>query len=337
MCLKTILTSALLLLTLLFCGCDRRWKSLNAAPPDVVTVVRYDQMMEDYLHTDNVSTFLRMNADYPRATRILVEDVLHLGSVADEQMGKKLHHFYNRPTWVRVRKDVAEKFDDFSPYHKKLQEAFAAVHEACPSVELPRVFTFVSAFHQNIIVGDDIVAIGLDKYMGKDYAPYKEFFYPCQRVGFEASRMTQDCLVYFLASKFLPGSDPKADSFLTAMLKWGKVQWVVAKILNRPLLEEATACKDARRWYEKNEAQAWKALSRPDVLSSRDMGMQASLLDFTTEKSYFPDSTSRGVGLWIGMRIIDSYMRNHPDTSWEELLRMDNYESLLAESEYKPA
>ena len=50
-----------------------------------------------------------------------------------------------------------------------------------------------------------------------------------------------------------------------------------------------------------------------------------------------PDAPGR-MGTWLGMRIIDTYMKSHPDTEPRQLLQKDFYGNLktLVESGYNP-
>ncbi|MCD7849188.1 MAG: hypothetical protein LUH63_05295 [Parabacteroides sp.] len=38
----------------------------------------------------------------------------------------------------------------------------------------------VSGFNQNVLVGDSLLSISIDKYLGEEYPLYQEFFYDFQ-------------------------------------------------------------------------------------------------------------------------------------------------------------
>ena len=52
---------------------------------------------------------------------------------------------------------------------------------------------------------------------------------------------------------------------------------------------------------------------------------------------YFNDPHSRGVGLWLGMRIIDSYMKHNPKQTINSLLHDTDYRRILQHSHYPDA
>ena len=43
------------------------------------------------------------------------------------------------------------------------------------------------------------------------------------------------------------------------------------------------------------------------------------------------------IGIWIGIRIMESYMKNNPDVGLKELLRMHDYSNILEQSGYTPS
>ena len=335
--MKTILTLLLPVIFLALSACSRQWETAGAREAEALQVVRFDEVVEDFLQTGTFSSMLRLHTDCAAETRILVEDVLHLGPVGTDEMDQRLRNFYSDSTLLRLRTDVGRKFKDFSPHERRLKQAFAALLRQCPGEPLPKIFTLNSALRQSIVVQGRLVGISLDKYMGADYPLYADYFYPCQRVGLDASRLPQDCLVYYLLARYVPDAGSGSLAFGDEMLQRAKVYWTVARVLHLGIGEAATACKQSREWYAEHEGEVWKLLSRPENLARRDSAFLTPLLDYTSPRGYFADPASRGVGLWLGMRIIDSYMRRHPETTLPELLKITDSGHLLREAGYHPA
>lgn len=335
--LKIILKSLFVLVFLALAGCGGRSAADSTREAEDLFVVRFDNAVEDYLRTGTFSSLLRLRTDFPAETRILVEDVLRLGSASDDNVGEKLRRFYADTTLVRLRADVGRKFGNFAPYERELRRAFARMRRVCPDLPVPTVYTLNSAFRQSVVVSDRLLGISLDKYMGADYPLYRRYFHPCQRVGLDPSRLPQDCLVYYLMARYAPDAGSGASTLLEEMLMRGKIYWAVARVLDLPLSEAASACPKSQAWYAAHEREAWAAISRPELLASCDTALLAPLLDYTTPQGYFADPYSRGVGLWIGLRIVDSYMKKHPAISVGELLEMTDCRGLLDGAGYRPA
>lgn len=167
-----------------------------------VKFVRYDRVVNDYVNTGNVALWQRMNMEFPRETRALIEDVLKIGPVDKEGIEDSLRTFYTDPTLTQLRMDVARRFEDMSIYEADINAAFTRLQSECPTFVVPKVYTQNSAFNQSIVVGDSLIGVSLDKYLGADYPAYRKYFYENQRVTMESTRIVQDCLIFYLNQQY---------------------------------------------------------------------------------------------------------------------------------------
>lgn len=161
------------------CQFDRNLIKENAGKD--LHIIRYDRMVDDYVNTGNVALWQRMNTEFPRETRALIEDVLHLGRADNEDIDDSLIAYYKDPILVQLRMDISRKFEDLSVYEKALSRAFKRLEAEDKNFVTPKIYAQNSAFNQSIVVGDSLIGISLDKYMGADYPAYKKYFYENQR------------------------------------------------------------------------------------------------------------------------------------------------------------
>ena len=139
-------------------------------------IIRYDRMVDDYVNTGNVALWQRMNTEFPRETRALIEDVLHLGRADNEDIDDSLIAYYKDPILVQLRMDISRKFEDLSAYEKALSCAFKRLEAEDKNFVIPKIYAQNSAFNQSIVVGDSLIGISLDKYMGADRADASKLF-----------------------------------------------------------------------------------------------------------------------------------------------------------------
>lgn len=99
-----------------------------------VKFVRYDRVVNDYVNTGNVALWQRMNMEFPRETRALIEDVLKIGPVDKEGIEDSLRTFYTDPTLTQLRMDVARRFEDMSIYEADINAAFTRLQSECPTL-----------------------------------------------------------------------------------------------------------------------------------------------------------------------------------------------------------
>lgn len=298
-------------------------------------IVRYDRMVEDYVETGNISLWQRMNTEFPLETQTLVENVLRIGLVDDEGIEDSLRAYYSDSTLCRVRADVTRQFENMSYVEKKLGSAFSKLAKEVEGFTIPKVYAQNSAFNESIVVGDSLIGISLDKYLGADYPLYRLFFYGNQRVTMGPDRIVQDCLSFYLnhvCHKSLKhGTKPR---LINCMIHQGKINWVVARLTNSRLLNIAAVQPATKQWYKLNERHAWERLNQEKLLQSTDSALIHSVMYSNDAHPFFNDTHSRGVGLWIGMRIIDSYMKHHPSVTLGQLLQETDYERILNEAQY---
>ena len=72
----------LLSLCIASCQFDRSLIKDEASNPQ--RIVRYDRIVDDYVSTGNIALWQRMNTEFPRETRVLIENVLRLGRADQE-------------------------------------------------------------------------------------------------------------------------------------------------------------------------------------------------------------------------------------------------------------
>ena len=172
-----------------------------------------------------------MNTEYPTETRMLVEDLLHLGPANDPEMKKKLLYFFQDSTLKVLLRDVKEQYGDMSDVEEQLTSAFNRLKTLLPGFEVPRVYTQISSLDQSIVAGDGFLGISLDKYLGSDYPLYLKYGYTeRQRSMMDRTAIVPDCIGFYLLGLF---PFPENDTTQAARIRHiGKIQYVVNQVMD---------------------------------------------------------------------------------------------------------
>jgi hypothetical protein len=85
---------------------------------------------------------------------------------------------------------------------------------------------------QSVIIGNHSLGISLDKYMGKDYPLYQEYYSDAQCMQMTREMILPDALSFYLVSQY-PLKDFEGRPQLERDLHMGKIQWVVNQALGR--------------------------------------------------------------------------------------------------------
>lgn len=227
---------ALLMMAMLACiGCEWRLTSSGEEAEDHVIVERYDRIESLYLTTGDFSALQQMNIGYPQQTRTLIEDVLGIGRVNEPEINTKFLNFYQDTTLQALIASAEQEYANMDDINQELGTAFANLQEMLPSIELPQVYAQIGSLDQSIIVGNGLLGISLDKYLGKDYPLYlrPEYGYTeAQRSMMTRQYIVPDCIGFYLLSLY-PMSHQRKLSQLEQDVHIGKVQWVVNQAMNK--------------------------------------------------------------------------------------------------------
>ena len=268
----------LLLAVMLVCiGCEWRLTSSDDKQEVRVAVERYDRIQSLYLTTGDFSALQQMNTVYPQQTRTLIEDVLKIGHVNDSEINLKFLAFYQDSTLQTLLAEAEQQYANMDDINQGLTDTFARLQEMIPDIEVPLIYAQIGSLDQSVIVGNGLLGISLDKYLGKDYPLYLREDYGYteeQRRVMTRQNIVPDCIGFYLLSLF-PMPSEYAQSQLGRDMHIGKVQWVVNQAMNETVFNTL---------YTRNVGHYMK--SHPDVTTTELL-----------QKNYFINSAEISTGL----------------------------------------
>ncbi len=215
-------------------GCEWHLRTNGQAGETVVSIERFDRVEALYLTTGDLAALHQMNTDYPQQTRMLIEDLLQLGHVNDSGINARLLAYYQDSTLQQLVDDVESEYADMSDVNDALAKAFRRLQQLVPTIEAPYVYAQISSLDQSIVVGDGMLGISLDKYLGANYPVYTKYGYTeHQRKTMIRSYIVPDCLSFYLLSVYPFAHD--ADSLhANRSIHMGRIQYVVNQTLGHP-------------------------------------------------------------------------------------------------------
>ncbi|MCD8318582.1 MAG: hypothetical protein LUC45_07010 [Paraprevotella sp.] len=276
-----------------------------------------------------------MNTEYPTATRLLIEDVLSIGSVQDNRIEQRLREYYLDSTMQVLLEDVHSKYKDLTPEETELSSVFHQIKASDPEFKIPFMYAQISGLNQSFVVGDSMLGISLDKYLGEDYPLYRKYYHDYQRRMMDRSRLVSDASFYYLSHEY-PIPESRVHTLLDYIVDYGKLQWVIARCRNISLEQEAGFDNGRAAWYRKNEGRVWKWMNEHQTLFSSDLTMIRLFMEPRGHTVYISQDSPDQIGQWLGLQIIDHYMKSHPDLTIGQLLHKEDYQEILRESGYNP-
>lgn len=221
----------LLLLCVLCSSCEFRLKGNDDDDPSAMKVERYDRLESRYVITGDFSALQQMNTEYPIETRTLVEKMLRIGDVSDHDISERFLRFYQDSTLQTLVSDVELEYANMDDINEGLRKSFTKLRTWIPNLPLPRIYTQIGALDQSIVVGDMMIGISLDKYMGAKYPIYKKFDYSSEQLEtMNRSYIVPDCVSFYLLSVY-PLKNYDSRTQLEKDLHMGKIMWVANKAM----------------------------------------------------------------------------------------------------------
>ncbi|SEG02407.1 gliding motility lipoprotein GldB [Parabacteroides chinchillae] len=327
---KTFLT-VLFTVTLFSCT-GQNTNTTNYAETTPMHIQRFDKELFALVDTKDTTMQVQLRKQYPQMLDILGKGILNIQTPDDPNFFPKLITFYSEPTLKQLYMEAITQYNDISDIEKKLGEGFNYLHANFPSMQIPAVYMHISGFNQNVLVGDSLLSISIDKYMGKDFPLYQDFFYDYQKQKMQRHNIVPDYLAGWIMSEY-PFTG-KENVLLDRMIYEGKIKYLLSQAL--PEITQADLIgftEQNLNWCKEHEEDIWKAIiERKDLFTP----------DHMTTSKYFEDAPSThlaneapgNVGTWVGWQIVNKYMKETNSTP--EALINANAQTILEASKYKP-
>lgn len=263
-------------------------------------------------------------------------NVIRIGFPEEKRFGILLQQFVSDYHMQRVYKDIEKEFSDTKILDEEIQKGFSYYHYYMPNKPIPQVYYYHGGFNQSIITTDNIVGIGLDKYLGYNYSYYKRLGLPAyHRIKMRKEFIPIDAMRFYLYGIF-PYNENQ-DNVLSHIIYEGKIQYLLDKFF--PDVHDTLKfgfSKNQLMWCEKSERSMWQYLIDKKMLFSSDfMDIKRFTNDgpFTTN---FPRQSPARAAVWLGYRIVMQYMKKNKSITLEQLMFENDAQKISQQSEYNP-
>ncbi|MFN8240542.1 MAG: hypothetical protein U0X39_07295 [Bacteroidales bacterium] len=284
------------------------------------------------------STLLELKKNHPKPMRYF-SYAIHAGEMEDTSWSDRIQAFCTEKLNYDVYLSVKQKYNDINGLEAGLNEAFRYYIYYFPGKPVPEVFTCVTGFNNSIIIGDSTLGIGLDRYLG----PVSDFYPRLGIYKYQSDRMTPenilpDCMYAWASTEWsYDSAGYAADNVLASIIHEGKLMYFVRSML--PGLGESEIFGFTESQYKfctQNEGQMWQYLVEHDLLFSTDRLVIRKLTGEAPFTSFFSNESPGRAAVWVGFRIVESYMKNNRDVSLSDLLTSAAPDMILEKGRYSP-
>ena len=265
--------------------------------------------------------------------------VINTGDVNDPAFGDLLVRFCTDKLNNEVYADVAQLYPDVEKIEKDLEDAFRHYLWYFPNKKVPAVFTCTTGFNNSIITGDSIIGIGLERYLGKNC----EYYTRLEIYNYIAARMNPwnivpDCIYAWGSTEWdFESMDYSTDNVLSEIIHEGKLKYFEKCLI--PEIRDTLLfgfIADQMKFCLNNESQMWQYLVEHDLLFSSDQMIIRKLTGEAPFTSYFTNESPGKAAIWMGFRIVESYMTKNKDADLEVLMKNTDFQGILRGARYNP-
>ena len=328
----------------LFFSCE---ESKDKNIPDVseiavsLKVNRFEQELFAIDTNNVVSGIKKLEKKYPQFADFYFKQVLQLKKPWDTTGVYRdyVNGFLTYPFVRTLHHTVDSTYKDFSKIEKDLKKGLQFYKYYFPEKAIPQFYTFVSEFTYGIVLPPDenSVAIGLDFFLGEEYPYY--YFPPLNLPKYVARTQDKNHLV----AKVFGGLTEdlvglvKGSRFIDYIIHKGKKIYLLDQLL--PFEQDSIKLgytTNQTKWCEKNEMEIWTYILQQELMYSNQFQDFKTLISIAPHAMGMPNEAPGQVGNWMGWQIVKAYMKQHPETTLQELIVLEDVQEILNKSRYKP-
>ncbi|MCB8964688.1 MAG: hypothetical protein H6536_06595 [Bacteroidales bacterium] len=329
---------SIMVLGVLLTSCKKhRLDSIDTSGIDVaVEVLRFDSELFT-LNPDSLEGQLsRLNAKYGQFSDLFFEGIIRIGKPESPNYSQYLKAFLVDTMVRHAYRDVQTVFPNLDAVNTSLTDAFKRYRYHFPDSKVPTVIAYVSGYNLSVAIDENIVAVGLDRYLGSETPQYRLLGIP----RYMANKMTPQKIPSDVVRAWLYGEfafNDSVENLLSNMIYEGAIIYITRHLLpDEPEHIIHGFSEDQLRWCQRNESDMWTYLIENKQLfitNSLEINKFINDAPFT---SGFPQESPGRAAVWLGYRIVDAFMERNSDITLPHLMSIGDYQEILTLAKYKP-
>lgn len=318
------------------CSQDKRFNPDISDENYSILLARFD--IDFYTHRASTNEDIAaMQDQYPDFYRFYNEELMGFGYLSSVEHVSSVKAYLADSVYGEAYRTSLATFKDTEKLEEELTQAFKRFHVLFPSLDTPRLLTYISGFQSAIGLYKDIIAISLDHYLGADHKYYNQLgTHAYMKINKHPGRIAPEC-VFTWIDYTLPYVG-KNERLIDQIFYEGK-KMVLARVL-LPEVKETHLygfTEDQLQWCKENTEEMWHYLLSKEHLYSSSKTVKNQYLGQGPFTSFFDTkrSPARAV-VWLGEQYVYHFMRNNPEVSMQALFALDDVQYIMQKSGYRP-
>ncbi|MEA3443311.1 MAG: hypothetical protein U9R19_01145 [Bacteroidota bacterium] len=327
---------AFLIFLLPFFACQNN--ELRIDTSDINLDIEINRIDNDLFNIDTTNVWEeihRLSTKYDPFWDLYTYRILNIGGTNDRLFADRLLEFINDPVILESYSESQNVFGTSQYLKEELTSAFKHYLYYFPEKKIPEVYTYIGGFNQSVVTDENLLGIGLDKYLGDK----SKFYYQLQFPNFARKKLIKeniaiDCMRAWATMEF-PYND-SIDNVLNTMIYFGRQLHFLKAML--PEKHDSAIIRfsyNDLKYCINNEKEMYAYLIEHKFLYSSKF---KDIKRFTNDGPFtsgFKNSPAR-VGNWIGWQIVRNYLKHNSDEKLDELMQNGDYQEIFIASKYNP-
>ena len=327
---------AVMLMFFASCECTRK----ERVPLDEIDVTvelrRFDKDLFS-INTDSIDhEIARISQEYPTFFSLFVEGVIGIGTPEDEDFSIYLTSFIEDRMVSETYKQVQQVFPNTAELNNELTNAFKRYRYYFPGRQIPAVYGFVSGFNNSVVIADSVLAVGFDRYLGRDCEYYPQLgIHKYLQYKMHPGKIPSDLIRAWAFGEFQ--FNDSIDNLLNNMIYEGTLMYLTKQLLpnqSDSLIFGFTPKQ--MKWCQRNEKEMWAYLVEHKLLFNTDA---FTVNQYVNDAPFTPNFTKESPGraaVWLGYKIVNAFMKRNSEYTLEMLMLVNDYQSILNKARYNP-
>lgn len=270
------------------------------------------------------------------------EDIL----VTDDSEAK----MQNIRSWIRhprtrwLYDTVQHIFPDLEAVKKELTSALTYAKYYFPEKATPKVYTTISDFgYFPFLYAEDSlrdgIGISLEMFVGESF-PYRNFtglnnaFSDYLTRSYNQEHIVRRSLEVWIDD--MAGAPP-GNRLLDMMIHNGKKLYILQQLM--PMAHDTVIMDYAAeklKWVNDHGKNIWYHFTTQDMLYETSLNKIQKYIGPSPASPGMPPEAPGNTASWLGWKIVTAYMKTHPGTTLQNLIKMTDAQKILDESGYRP-
>lgn len=274
--------------------------------------------------------------DFLKAHPVLTKEFFHVEQYPhDSILINTLFQLINDPHIDTLYREVEAAFGDFSLLKQEFIQAFQYIKYYYPEFEAPEIQTVITGFGRDLFISDSVIIIGLDYYIGENatYRPLNIPNYILRR--YEKEYIVPSCMLLMSAKYNKINMEDR--TMLADMIFYGKAYYFASKVLpgvQDSILIGYTSTELAD--VNAHQQIVWAHFVQNQLLYETSHFVKKKYMEERPKTLEIGNKAPGRIGVWLGWEIVKQYMKENPQITLAELMKIEDAQKIFTQSKYKP-